>query len=338
MKSIKNKLEKLPEFESREKALQMLKNELFGDLSDTIKIVANETVSKNREYIQNAIWEKVRLTASAKKGEFSFDVDFAYPENAKNLPVFLHISFKTFEDSEKEITQTVIDSNAMFVNVYYKNITEDDNDFESGICAILDEDYNASNRPGKISIWANTLIAIIDLLTNNEIVNKDKICVVGHSRLGKTALWAGALDERVYLTVSNNSGASGAALARDNTGEKVADITSNFPFWFANNYKKYSENEEKMPFDQHFLLSLIAPRKLYVSSASLDEWACPKNEFLCAVKTSEAYENLGLTGIVIEDEFKFEAFECNKGNIGYHMREGVHQLTNYDWKKFVAFI
>ncbi len=338
MELMKNELGKLPKFQSREKALQMLKDELFGELKDRIKIVSSETLSKNSEYLQNAIWEKVRLTARAKKGEYSFDIDFAYQKNAKNLPVFLHIGAGALEKIEKEITQTVVDSGAMFVNVDCKSVTEDDGNFQSGICTILDQDFNADNRPGKISIWANTAIAIIDILTESEMVDKDKICVVGHSRFGKTALWTGALDERIYLTVSNNSGASGAALARGNTGESVQVITQNFPYWFANNYKKYADNEDKMPFDQHFLLSLIAPRKLYVASASLDDWACPENEFLCAVKASEIYEQMGLKGLVVDEEFRREAFELNKGNIAYHMREGVHNLTNYDWKKYVEFI
>ncbi len=340
MMKLKNELDllSLPEFISREHALKMLKTELFGNLTDLPKIINHEILFKKNDYISNVVWEKICLTVRGKKGDYKFSIDIAYPKNAKKLTTFLHISFITFEDSEKEIIETVTNKNAIFVNVYYKSITEDNNDFNSGICSILDVDFSANDRPGKISIWANTLIAIIDLISTFEIVDCNKICVVGHSRLGKTALWAGALDERIYMTVSNNSGASGAALARKNTGEKISDITRKFPFWFANNYKKYSDNEEAMPFDQHFLLSLVAPRILYVSSASLDKWACPKNEFLCTLKASETYAKHGLPKLTWEGEFPHSPFECNSKNIGYHMREGIHNLTKYDWEKFVNFV
>ena len=173
--------------------------------------------------------------------------------------------------------------------------------------------------------------------TLNEI-DKENIAIVGHSRLGKTALLTGAFDERFKYTISNDSGQSGAAISRNKVGEKIKCICERFPYWFCDNYKKYSDNEDILPFDQHYLLSLIAPRNLYIASASKDLWADPKSEFLCGVETNSVYELYNKKGLVHENKYPAPDTKLLGGCIGYHLREGSHYLSRYDWNIFIEYI
>ena len=159
--------------------------------------------------------------------------------------------------------------------------------------------------------------------------------VVGHSRLGKTALWAGAGDERFAMVVSNESGCGGAALERRNFGETVRRITTVFPHWFCPNFAGWAGRAPEMPFDQHVLLAMTAPRPLYVASAAEDLWADPRGEFLAAVAAAPAWELFGKEGLGTAD---FPAPDAPVGgSIGYHVRSGAHDLLAWDWERFADF-
>ena len=161
------------------------------------------------------------------------------------------------------------------------------------------------------------------------------MCVIGHSRQGKAALWAGVQDERFKVVISNNSGCGGAALSKRVFGESIRLITKRFPHWFCKDFTKYSEREAELPFDQHQLLALVAPRYLYVASASLDRWADPKGEYLSAYHASPLYKLYGMKGL--ESEQMPKIGEPIMNAVGYHIREGKHNITPYDWGHYLDF-
>lgn len=187
-----------------------------------------------------------------------------------------------------------------------------------------------------LAAWAFGLRRSLDHLVAIPEVDANRVAVFGHSRLGKTALWAGAQDERFAMVISNDSGCLGAALSRRRFGESVALITDLFPHWFAPGLSKYANNEDAMPVDQHMLLALIAPRPLYVASATEDRWADPKGEFLSIVAAGPVYELHGEQRLRGSEVPAIDA-PVVAGALGYHVRSGGHDITEWDWGRYLDF-
>ncbi|HVV04639.1 MAG TPA: glycoside hydrolase family 88 protein [Puia sp.] len=188
---------------------------------------------------------------------------------------------------------------------------------------------------GAIGAWAWGLGRIADYLAMDKRVDPRRLIVIGHSRLGKAALWAAAGDPRWALVVSNESGEGGAALSKRNYGETIAIINEKFPWWFAPTYKQYGDDPAALPLDQHMLLSLMAPRPLYVASAEGDQWSDPKGEFLSAVGAGAAYGLYKEKGV--EGENLPDLGHPVGGYIRYHIRPGKHDITLYDWSQYMNF-
>ena len=219
------------------------------------------------------------------------------------------------------------------------DVSPDNGDFTSKAGGLFQVDRSLPTAPGKLALWAWGASVVREYLAACPEIDQKAVAVAGHSRLGKTALLAGALDKRFQFVFANESGCSGAALYRGKQGETAADIQRVFPYWFSPSFASYTGNPEQLPFDQHFLLSLIAPRKLYVSSAAEDLWSDPAAEFLGCLAASPAFEAAGVPrscgsgggapagpGLTTRGT---SATTCGRAR---------HFLSREDWRQFAAYL
>lgn len=233
----------------------------------------------------------------------------------------------------------IIDAGYGVATLHYYDIYFDEKgNVERSILPLLGISSEADMKPNSgraIAAWAWGYSRVLDYLLTDKQVDGKRVVCMGHSRLGKTALWAGAQDDRFAIVISNNSGCGGAALSRRAYGETVNIINHTFPWWFCDNFKQYNKNEAKIPVDQHELLALAAPRPLYVASAVEDQWADPKGEFLSASLVEGVYHLFGYKGLKTD---KMPGINQPIGErVAYHIRSGVHDVTDYDWENYIRF-
>ena len=328
----------LPELLSKEEMIDILQREEYGYLPpkpEKITFTVEEDVIP-KFCAGNAVCNKVTANCVISGKAFSFPFYATLPTEKGKYPFFIHINFRPDNPDRYMPTEEIIDNGFAVFSLFYEDVTSDDGDFTDGLAGVLLPDgvRNATD-PGKIAMWAWAAQRVMDYAeTLSDILDLGCATVCGHSRLGKTALFTAMTDERFAFSYSNNSGCSGDALARGTNGERVADICKNFPFWFCENYKEYCNNEENMPFDQHYLLASIAPRNVLVGSAAEDAWADPVSQFLCCVAAGKAFEK----EFSCENRLPKIDDKYLQGDLGFHMRKGKHYFSRKDWQRLIEFI
>jgi len=321
--------------------VDLLLREEYGYLPARPKDVRVEEVEKLKNFCAGkAQLLTLRFTCTLDGGEFSFPVYYTRPtDNTKPHPCFIMINFRDNVPDRYLPSEEIVDAGHAVLSFCYKDVSSDDGDFTNGLAGVVYHDGARGKRDcGKIGLWAWAAIRVLEYALALPELDPARISVAGHSRLGKTALLAGALDSRFYCAFSNDSGCSGAAIARGNDGETVAKIYKQFPYWFCEEYAKYADREDSLPFDQHYLLAANFPHRVYVASAESDAWACPRNEYLACRAATSYYEKRGKSGLVSDAESARAGDFFGEGHIGYHIRRGTHYFSREDWNRYFEYL
>ena len=228
-----------------------------------------------------------------------------------------------------------------YATIFYQDIQPDRRtSLDEGVIA-LTRAPGQSAAPddwGAIGAWAWGVSRAIDYLVTDRSVDPKHIAVFGHSRIGKTALWAAANDPRIAAVFSSCAGEMGTALSRRDWGETVDDMAQNFPWWFSASFQKWTGRWNEMPVDAHMLIALSAPRPIFVTGGTADQWADPVGIYLAAVAAGPVYKLLGGTDLGIADPRPPLDTPVTRGDIGWHYHTGPHAATPADWRAFLVFL
>lgn len=358
----------------RPELLTFFTENIYGEVPGKLGIEAIDVLEEEANALNGLAKRKqVELTFEKDGRQLSYTVLMYLPKNSGNVPLFIGYNFygnhTIINDADIVLSEAWARNNPSFgivhnqlteqsrgvrsdrwaveqivrggyglAVIYYGEVDPDKNDMSDGIHPFFyvdDQQRPANNEWGSIAAWGWGLSRALDYFETDNDVDAKRVIVFGHSRLGKTALWAGAMDQRFAGVISNNSGCGGAALSKRVYGETVARINKSFPHWFCSNFNNYNHEEEKLPVDQHQLIALIAPRPVYVASAEEDKWADPKGEFLSALYATPVYELYGKKGIN-----QLEMPKVNQpihNTLSYHIRSGKHNVTDFDWERYLEW-
>lgn len=317
--------------------------------------VTSEVVKEDKKFMNGMGTRKdVRITLANNKGSKEIYFLVFVPNNVdKPVPAFLKHSFNNTQSDDFDASKTrpgklkngwpigeFFKRGYGFCAVYQQDLVKHNEvEFLNSIHRITypeGQSFPKAHEWGVLSTCAFGAMKAMDYLETDKDIDHTKVTIMGHSKMGKAALWTAALDERIALAVSAQSGCAGAALWRRKSGETLKKMVTRFPYWLCRNAWKFVEQEDDMPVDQHLLLACIAPRPVYVHSSTDDTWADSKGEFLSAYHASKVYEFLGKKGI---ESPKLPEIRkpIMKSDVGYHIREGGHSIESYDWMRFLDF-
>ena len=332
----------------RPQVLEVFAQEMYGHMPARPEGLHFSTISEETVYAGLGLRKVVRIYLDADQTHW-FDVLIHLPKDAAGpVPMFVGLNFKGNDATLDERAdfrwpyELVLKAGMGVATAWRDSIEPDGKDSKlaeaEGVCRDggVRSWYNKDGDWGAISAWAWGLSRIVDYLETDEAYDTDRLAVIGHSRLGKTALWAGANDLRFDMVISNDSGCCGAAISRRKFGETFAVIDTSFPHWFTREFDKYKGREEIFPADQHWLIALAAPRPVYVASATEDLWADPKGEWLAAKAAEPVYALFGMQGL--DDGMPAPDVSDGDGRIGYHIRTGKHNILAFDWQQYISFM
>ena len=335
--------------ERRAEILELFREHVYGRRPGPPEELCFEIREEDADAMDGAArLRRIGIVSRRSGREHDFELTLFLPNGSSGpVPVFLLLNNREVSNTDPTRAvasgfwpaEEVIARGYGIAAIQNNELAPDDTTrFAEGVIRLFEGDAvsRKGDAWGALAAWGWGASRAMDYFETDPRIDAGRVAVVGHSRGGKAALWTGAEDERFALVISNESGESGAALSRRHYGETIAWITKQFPHWFASNYRTFAGREAEMPFDQHMLLSLIAPRALYVASADEDLWADPRGEFLSLANTSPVYALFGEAAIEASQMPPLSS-PLVAGRRGYHIRPGEHNLTPYDWGRFMDF-
>ena len=326
----------------RAKLLDLFRNELYGYSPERPKDEWFDVAKIDRKAMDGAATLKlVNIHLGAQPEAPVIHLNLFIPNNrTKPAPAFLLICNRDRSniDPTRKIksdfwpAEQIVARGYAAASFFNGDVAPDKYDgFTTGIHAYLQNPAARKfNSWGTIAAWAWGGSRVMDYFETDPDIDEKHCAVTGHSRGGKTALWCGAQDERWALTISNCSGCSGAAIARRRFGESLKVIQNAFKHWFCGTYRKYIYREDYLPFDQHELVALVAPRAVYVTSADEDLWADQRGEWLAVHEAAPVWKLFGRKGLPSDIMPPLDKPLIGDG-MGYHIRTGEHNYKVFDW-------
>lgn len=292
-----------------------------------------EIVEEHKSMHDSAVSKGVTVYFTGKKDGPKMNLTVTLPAGKNKVPVFL---MPTWTHDPKAL----IRRGYGLVSFNPWDIEPDKNDTTYTISirksfASAPKTEIAKAEWGAIGVWAWALSRAMDYIETDKGIDANKVCIMGFSRYGKVVMWAGAQDERFAVVLSNESGCGGVVIVRRGYGETVRSINGYAPHWFNQKFKTYNDHVNDLPLDWHMLISLIAPRPVYIATAEEDRWGDPQGSFLAAKHAEPVYKLFAKNGLGVDER---PPLETPVGDyIGYHIRKGKHGLLSYDWEQFINF-
>ncbi len=339
------------ERQRRPEIMRFYEKEIFGQVPAsaprvTWRVTATEPAAREGTVTIKRIAGTMGETADAPV----IPLTLYTPAKAKGrVPIILLVNFgggtapagATAPPGEPPVAADIISRGWGYATIAYQDIQPDrKTSLDEGV---IGRTRRAGETPapdewGAISAWAWGASRAIDYLATDSSVNAGRIALFGHSRLGKTALWASANDPRIAAVFSSCAGEMGSALSRRDWGETVDDMVQNFPWWFSASFQKWAGRWNEMPVDAHMLIALSAPRPVFLTGGTADQWADPVGEYLAAVAASPVYRLLGRNGLGVAATQPPLDTPVTGGDLGWHYHTGPHAATPADWKAFLVFL
>jgi len=329
--------------------IKLFTDHVYGEIPQDFDAITYEIESIDDHALNGmATAKKVVIGITQGGKSLPIQLNLFIPNHVKEpVPVTLLINHRDpeFVDFTREIkrdywpAEMILERGYAAAVLNVGDVADDDpNSFsEDLIQTFYPEQLEKDNGMRVLSAWAWGAMRVMDYFETDAMLDENRSILVGHSRSGKAALWTGANDERWAITVANESGAGGAALSKRRFGETVEIINNGFPYWFTPNFEKYNNNEKALPLDQHMLVGSIAPRGVYVTAAEDDKWADPKGMYLSVYHASAVYERIYGITTLLEKHMPNINNPTDNNYVGFHIRNGEHNLTRYDWMQFLNF-
>lgn len=327
---------------------ELFETEVYGILPKDFDSISFELAEESSNpYSEIANLEEVNIMVSRNGQNHTMRLNLFLPKKKSgSFPVILLINHRPMGPEGSLVDEAfwpvpeLIKRGFATASFHAETVSPDDaTNYKEGILNTLyPEQMEMANGMKAFGAWGWAAMRAMDYFEQHQNINSKKSVLVGHSRGGKTALWTSVNDPRWAITFANESGCGGAALSRRKFGETVQVINTSFPHWFADNFRKYNGMEESLPIDQHMLPGLIAPRAVYFASAKGDQWADPKGEFLSLKLGSRVYTDIYAQKIQFPEDFESITSPIHQKSMGYHIREGEHDLSWTDWEIFLEFV